>query len=464
MGLLEKVADTHRGRTSGGRKSWSEPSFWDLDHLRWPFLGSSSLNPGRESIEHDFEGYVRGVYKRNGPVFALMLVRMAIFSEARFQFRQLRNGRPGELFGSKALAPLEQPWPGGTMGDLLARMIQDVDLAGNSFVAMLNGRLRRLRPDWVTIVSASRNEPDLYGAALDAEVIGYFYCPPGSAKETLLLPNQVAHFAPIPDPEAHWRGMSWLTPVLREVSSDLAATRHKSKFFENGATPQVIVTFDKTVKPETIQKLVATMEYNHEGVDNAYRTLYLGGGADVTIAGKDLGQIDFKATQGAGETRLATAAGVPAAIVGFTEGLGGSSLNAGNYGQARRRFADGTLRPLWRNAAGSLASIIDVPQGAELWYDDRDIAFLREDRKDAAEIQRIKTASIASLISAGYTAGSIIDAIEAEDFTLLEHSGLYSVQLQPPGATQTLPPGVTPPSPTTSAPPDDSSGSDPAEE
>lgn len=466
MGLLDRVTKAHRDRRGGGQKSWSEPSFWDLDHLRWPFLGSSTLNSGREAIETDFEGYVRGVYKRNGPVFALMLVRMAIFSEARFQFRQVRNGRPGELFGRPSLAALENPWPGGTAGDLLARMIQDVDLAGNAFVARVPGanRLRRLRPDWVTIVSASKKEPDLYGAALDAEVIGYFYCPPGSDKETLLLPSQVAHFAPIPDPEAHWRGMSWLTPVLREVSSDLAATRHKSKFFENGATPQVIVTFDKTVKPETIQKLVATMEYNHEGVDNAYRTLYLGGGADVTIAGRDLAQIDFKATQGAGETRLATAAGVPAAIVGFTEGLGGSSLNAGNYGQARRRFADGTLRPLWRNAAGSLASIIDVPDDAELWYDDRDIAFLREDRKDAAEIQRIKTASIASLISAGYTADSIIVAIEAEDFTLLRHSGLYSVQLQPPGTTQKLPPGVTSPSPTTSAPPDDPSGPDPAEE
>lgn len=466
MGLLQKVAKAHRDRLSSGRKAWSEPPFWDLDNLRWPFLGSSTLNAGREKIEHDFEGYVQGIAKRNGPIFALMTVRMLVFSEARFQFRELRNGRPGKLFGNRDLAVLENPWPGGTTGDLLARMIQDVDLAGNNFIAKVPGtnRLRRLRPDWVTIVSASKSEPDLYGNALDAEVIGYFYSPPGSDKETFLLPSQVAHFAPSPDPEAHWRGMSWITPVLREISSDLAATRHKWKFYENGATPSMVVTFDKTVKPEAIQKLMATMEFGHEGVDNAYRTLYLGGGADITPLTMDLRQLDFKATQGAGETRLAAAAGVPASIVGFTEGLAGSSLNAGNYGQARRRFADGTLRPYWRNAAGSLSALIDVPPNAELWYDDRDISFLREDRKDAAEIQRTKTASIASLIAAGYTADSIIAAIEAEDFTLLKHSGLYSVQLQPPGATQQLPPGVTPPSPTTTAPPDDASGPDPAKE
>lgn len=443
MGLLDKVAEAHRGRSRPARKSWSEPDFWDLDRLRWPFLGSSSANSEREQIEHDFEGYARGIYKANGPVFALMLVRMAIFAEARFTFRRIRNGRPGDLFGTKALAPLERPWTGATTGDLLTRKLQDADLAGNGFTARINGRFRRLRPDWVTIVSGSKSEPTLYGNALDAEVIGYFYAPPG-AKEWFLLPNQVAHFAPIPDPEANWRGMSWLTPVLREISSDLAATQHKRNFFKNGATPQLVVSLDASVTPDMLKRFIATMNEAHQGVENAYKTLYLGGGADVTVAGRDLAQIDFKATQGAGETRLAAAAGVPAAIVGFSEGLAGSSLNAGNYGQARRRFADGTLRPLWRNVAGSLAPLIDVPADAELWYDDRDIAFLREDRREAAEIQQVKATTIRTLLDAGYKSQTVAAAVEAEDMTLLEHTGLFSVQLQPPGAAAVSPPPADP--------------------
>jgi phage portal protein BeeE len=440
MGLLERVAETHARRTGGReRKAWSEPNFWDLDHLRWPLLGASSLNSEREQIENDFEGYVQGIAKANGPISALMQTRMLVFAEARFQFRQLRNGRPGDLFGTRDLAILERPWTNGTTGDLLARMIQDVDLAGNAFVAKLGGRLRRLRPDWVTIVSASKMEPDLYGLALDAEVIGYFYTPPGSAKETFLVPSQVAHFAPMPDPVFNWRGMSWLTPVLREIAADLAATTHKLKFFQNGATPQVVVSMDANVTPEAFEKFKARMDTLHSGVENAYKTLYVGGGADVTVVGRDLAQLDFKATQGAGETRLASAAGVPAVIVGFSEGLAGSSLNAGNYGQARRRFADGTLRPLWRNAAGSLASIVDVPDSAELWYDDRDIAFLREDRADVAEIQAKQAQTIRQLVDAGYQPDTVVAAVEAEDMTLLRHSGLYSVQLQPPGSGQTTP-------------------------
>lgn len=463
MGLLERVTRAQRQRIDG-RKAWSEPPFWDADTLRLPFLGSMSLNGQREQIENDFQGYVNGIYKRNGPVAALIAVRMAIFSEARFTFRRMHNGRPGELRGTRALAPLERPWPGGTTGDLLARMEQDASLAGNAFVAKVAGtdRLRRLRPDWVTIVSASKSSPEVGGNALDAEVIGYFYCPPGSDKETLLLPSEVAHYAPLPDPECNWRGMSWLTPVLREVSSDNAATLHKKKFFENGASPGLIVTFDKTVKPEVIQRLVATMEYNHQGSENAYRTLFLGGGADVTPLTRDLQQLDFKNTQGAGETRLAAAAGVPAAIVGFSEGLSGSSLNAGNYGQARRRLADGTMRPLWRNVAASLATLVDVPPNAELWVDDRDIAFLREDKKDAAEIFEIEARVVANLVREGFTDESVKASVAAQDVGLLEHTGLVSVQLQPPGTRQEPPTRASAPTSTSTS--DDTSGPDPAEE
>ncbi|MEV0994649.1 phage portal protein [Nonomuraea sp. NPDC050202] len=457
MGLLERVAAEARDRRRRGRKAWSEPPFWDLERLRWPFIGSSSLNSDREQIENDFPGYVQGIYKRNGPIAALMLVRLAVFSEARFTFRRMRNGRPGDLFGTRALALLEKPWPGGTTGDLLARMIQDADLSGNAFIARVPGtdRLRRLRPDWVTIVSASKSEPELYGAALDAEVIGYYYSPraPGVRTDTLLLPSQVAHFAPIPDPEFSWRGMSWLTPVLREISADLAATTHKLKFFENGATPALAVRLDASVTPEMFERFKTLMNESHAGVDNAYKTLYLGGGADVTPLTMDLRALDFKSIQGAGESRLAAAAGVPATIVGFSEGLQGSSLNAGNYSSARRRFADATMRPLWRNVAGSLASLIDVPDGADLWFDARDISFLQDDRKDAAEIQQSKAAAIRQLVDAGYDPASVVAAIEAEDMTLLVHTGLYSVQLQPP---TTADQGAESP--------DDPSGPDPAEE
>jgi hypothetical protein len=96
------------------------------------------------------------------------------------------------------------------------------------------------------------------------------------------------------------------------------------------------------------------------------------------------------------------------------------------------------MRPLWRNAAGSLARIINVPAGAELWYDDRDIPALREDEKDAADIQQSQAITIRELINAGYEPDSVVKAVTAGDYNQLKHTGMVSVQLQEPGVQ---PPG-----------------------
>jgi hypothetical protein len=63
------------------------------------------------------------------------------------------------------------------------------------------------------------------------------------------------------------------------------------------------------------------------------------------------------------------------------------------------------------------------------------VAFLREDIKELAETQSITMATINAAIAAGWTPESAQNAVLAEDLSLLVHSGLVSVQLQPPGTT-----------------------------
>ncbi|ASU81512.1 phage portal protein [Nocardiopsis gilva YIM 90087] len=387
-----------------------------------------------ERIGSNLTAYATQAYAGNGVVFACMAVRMLVFSSIRFQYQQLANGRPGRLFGNAALSLVEEPWPGGTTQDLLLRMIQDADLAGNSYWTRRGDELVRLRPDWVDIVLEPRQDR---GGVLGYRKIGYLYHengPQSGSDPIPLLPDEVAHFAPTPDPLATYRGMSWLTPVLREITTDGQMMLHKAKFFENAATPNLAVSLKETVTLEQFKDFMEVLEANHKGVQNAYETMYLGGGADVKVVGADLKQLDFKAVQGAGETRIAAAAGVPPVVVGLSEGMQGSSLNAGNYGQARRRLADVTIHPLWQNAAGSLAPLLPRRSGARFWYDTRDVPFLREDRKDQAEIQLSEASTISMLTREGYTHESAKAAVIANDWDLLEHTGLFSVQLQEPGA------------------------------
>jgi hypothetical protein len=410
--------------------------------------GTYGSQPG-ETIGNDLTEYARCAYEANGVVFAVMSVRMLVFSAVRFQWQRLNKGRPSEMFGTAALSPLEQPWVGGTTQDLLLQVIQDADLAGNSYwidaaqvgadpmprarARTASTELVRLRPDWVQIVLEPRM---LRGGQAGWRRLGYVYWeggPHGGNAPVAFLPDEVVHYAPNPDPLASYRGMSWLTPVLREIVNDKAMGVHKSKFFENAATPNLSVSLDKDVSLAAFQAFKAAMDTGHGGYTNAYKTLYLGGGADVKVIGDNFAAMDFKNIQGHGETRIAAAGGVPPIIVGLSEGL--ASATYSNYSQARRRFADGTMHPLWQNAAGSFANIIPSP-GADtrLWYDSRDVPFLREDQKDAAEIQKANASTINGLIMAGFKPEAAITAVTGEDLSLLhgQHTGLMSVQLLPP--------------------------------
>lgn len=397
-----------------------------------------------EPIGNDFRAYVDAAYKADGVVFACIQARAALTSEVRFQW-QRTIPRPGDLFGTSELALLEQPWPGATTGDLMARVEQGVSLAGNFYAwrDRSTDRLVPMRPDWVQIVVGSRSGGDEH--ALDAEVVAYLYKPggPGSSSDVVtLFPEDVVHYAPIPDPTALYRGMSWLTPVLTEVSADKQATAHKLKFFEKGAVPPIIFKHQPTVSPDQIREYAKAFAEQHTGVANAYKALHIGGGADPMVVGKDFQQLDFKVTQGAGETRIAAASGIPAIVVGLSEGIEAATYS--NFGQARRLVADKWLRPQWRGIAGALQNVLTVPTGSRLWYDASDVSFLQEDEADAAAILKEQMLTIESAVRSGYTPDSAKAAVAAGDLNLLEHTGLFSVQLQPPGADAPSPSPTTP--------------------
>lgn len=779
MGVLDKVIQRSASRSSlqsiEDYVRLVQQSLWYPGNYQQTLAGEPV-----EKIAKSFEAFSRQLYANNGPIFALMQVRMLAFSSIRLQWQIISNGRPNRIFGNQDLSILERPWPGGTTQDLLVRMITDVDLAGNFYGVRVGDEIVRLRPDWVGIVLEPRiPDPRFPEMILGYRKVGFLYQEGGfdSGNETIaLLPEDVCHFAPYPDPLATYRGMSWLTPVIRDAQNDILMQTHQRKFFENGApqpldakiltshgwltmrdmnigsevigsdgkahrvlavypqgtkevyrvtfadgvstectldhlwqvsnaydrklathrvmtlgeilesgisypsgnpkwavpfvepveferndvltvdpyllglllgdgsfrnggitlathandtdetislienrlpegvkivrrdrdgnwselyfkgegspkpnqltefirelglygklgkdkfipeayryasisnrvallqglidsdgsingyqvrfsttgetlakqlvelvlslggtasinstkggtqwrvnisrlpegitpsrlarkadsyrtpkrvgryrhitsvvyvgrketqcirvdnsdslyvtdgyilthnTPNMVVSLDAAVTFDQFKKFKSEFNLEHRGVENAYKTLYLGGGADVEVVGADFEQMTFNNVQGRGETRLAAAAGVPVTIVGFSEGLSGSSLNAGNFGQARRRLADLTMHPLWSNAAGSLQSLVKPPRDAEnvrLWYDARDVPFLREDAKDQAEIMQIKAATVNSLVNAGWVPETALDAVVSDDLSGLKHTGKLSVQLLP---------------------------------
>lgn len=410
----------------GSRQRFSEATASGASVLMTTF-GS----PDNEKILPTFQNAV-GAYQNSGVVFGVLLARLSLFAEAEFKFQRLSDK---SLFGTPDLHKLEAPWPGGSTAELLARMEQDASLAGNSFIRDTGEFLERLRPDWVTIVSEIVTDE-----ITDTEVrrvVGYFYDPPANEHRSPALyhVDEVAHWSPIPDPFAHFRGMSWLTPVLREIDADQQMTDYKRAYLTNAATPNLLIKYDKQIGRDKLERLKDQIEARHGGVNNAFRTLVLDEGADTTVLGNTFEQMQFSAVQAAGENRIAVAGGVPGIVVGLKEGLAAATYS--NYEQAMRRFGDITMRPNWRGAATALSKLVVIPDGARLWYDVSQVAALQQGEKEQADAMLVLAQAAQALVVAGYTPESITVALSAGDITLLKHSGLVSVQMQAPGSGPT---------------------------
>jgi phage portal protein BeeE len=242
--------------------------------------------------------------------------------------------------------------------------------------------------------------------------------------------DEVMHWAPNPDPEADFRGMSWLTPVMREIWGDNAMTEYKIKYLENAASPNLLIKYSQKIGDTVVNKIRDRIAAKHSGVENAFRTLILDEGADVTVIGNSFEQMNFSTVQAAGENRILVASGVPGIVVGTKEGLMAATYS--NYQQAMRRFADITMRPLWRSACAALAQLVTVPPNARLWFDVSDISALRQGEQEQADTMLVVAKAIAELVVVHFTPKSAVSAVTAGDMSLLVFDAAAALPPTPP--------------------------------
>lgn len=398
------------------------------DYVAAMSLGNVWPTQGRERVNPTFPSFAIYAFGSNAVVYACTQARMRLLSQTEFKFQDLKTGR---LFGSPELAILENPWPNGTTSDLVSHMELGDSIAGNAFVRRQDDTLIILRPDWVDIVSVLINDgEDINGEAkTHHEVVGYIYSDggPGVGAPVFYDVSEVAHWTPMPDPMSRWRGMSWLTPVLREINADVAMTQHRQLFFDQGTTLGTVLKYNSKLKPEQLESIRDRFRARYAGPQGAGATLVLDEGGDIKSLAATFESMRFTDLQSAGEARIASAAGVPPIIAGLQAGLNAQEFNA--YAQSMKGFANATCVPLWQSLVSALAKLINVPPGARLWYSTNNIPALREDEKDRATAMQVQAAAASTLLMSGFTADSIVSALLSGDLSMLEHTGLVSVQL-----------------------------------
>lgn len=412
--------------------------FMQFNGMQYP-LGLPFTQRGvpRQEIENNFEAYVAAIHSREGVVAAAVAARALLLSSLVFKYRNLIDGPQAQLFGNRSLSPLEQFSRPLTRERVLMRAETHVSYAGNAYFYLPPGKpMRLLNPDRVSLIVASDMDADTPADQLDGELIAYVYTPDKSKQKGTIIPaDEVAQWAPEPHPQNPWIGQSWVTSVMGEITGDRQISEHSNRFYSNAATPNLIFRFGTEVADETVEAYAEGVNAGHAGSANAGKNLFIGHGADVTVVGSKLSELNLRDTQGGYETRIASRARVPATVLGIREGMQGSSLNAGNYNSARRMWADGWFTPTAQGLCSAVSHLVQVPNDAELTFDPARVMFLQEDRKDEAEVQEKQAQAIRTLVDGGWKPDSVVEAVNKGNWSLLEHSGNLSVQLQPPGAT-----------------------------
>lgn len=384
----------------------------------------------------------------NPIVHAAFVQRLQLLSEIRFRYRRIRDGRPSEFFGHESLRLLERPQPGAGTALIPAMFELDDTLYGNAYAWRVEkDYLEFPHPLTVSKIHVEVRETTLDGSKGKLRYrqhLGWSIETEPGKDPVVMGAEEVAHYWTRPDPARRGMGMSWLGAAWSEVLNDEARVQFAAHMYRNAATPNMVITSERPLSESQQEQLRELADQRYAGPENAFRTMIVSGGGDVKVVGQNFREITFRETQDAGENRIGMASGVPAPIIGVQLG---TNPTYNNFNTARRHFADSFGRPAWRNMAQALEVIIgkdapvDVRSGAaQLWYDPRDVAALQQDESDEAEIRGKDAATIRQLVDAGFDPDTVVQAVDGNDLTLLEHSGLMSVQLLPPGTAQ---PGST---------------------
>src|ERR1019366_1757430 len=201
----------------------------------------------------------------NPIVLQCIFIRSMCFAEVRMQFQRIATGRAArDLFGTPALGILEQPYQGAGTGDLMSRSELDNAMYGNSYWYPSDPKtLTWMDPTKMKIIT---------GDALG---------PNGGRTGEPFPPGEILHYKPMPDPDHPFRGLSWLSSLLGEVSTDQDISDFKRGFLRNSATPNLVFTLPPGISKDNLDAFRDRVESSHTGPGAAFKTLYVNSGVDV---------------------------------------------------------------------------------------------------------------------------------------------------------------------------------------
>ncbi len=223
--------------------------------------------------------------------------------------------------------------------------------------------------------------------------------PNGDTRKVTFTAREIVHFREPCPGGRHYALPTWIgAEGMMELA--LAATRYNASFFKNNAMPEYAITF-KGITPSDAQKraIRAFFRNEHQGIDNAHRTLVMTTGEEgeieITRLTAEVKDGDFLKLIDAARDRIPVAHGTPPRILGImTAGqLGGGGEVSGQLfifehltlKPKRRRMLD-QLRPLLKELGLKPGSGEETLGAGEIAFRPLDLTPPKDDAENLPEL------------------------------------------------------------------------------
>lgn len=183
----------------------------------------------------------------------------------------------------------------------------------NAYARVITGRSG---PVALEPTHPSEMRPFRFGAG-----VAYDWTPPDGPRRTLLQ-HEVLHLRD--GPAKRWNLPEAQSKVIRhrdEIGLVQACSQYLSRFFSNNATPKAAIEIPGDISEEAADKLRATWERRHRGVENAHRLAILEGGMKITALGMSNDDAQVAQIHAMAVAKIARIYGVPLHLIGETSNV-----------------------------------------------------------------------------------------------------------------------------------------------
>ena len=372
----------------------------------------NATDNGFTSPDASYGNFAREGYAGNELVFACIREIATSTAEAKLCLYDANH----EKIDNAPLAQLiAEPAEGMTQYEFLENLITHLQIAGNAYVLKERARvgvvsLMLLRPDRMEVIPGG----------------GYSYEVGG--KKYMIPAEDIGHLK-FPNPNNDFYGLSPLQVLAKQINLDTDATTFTKAFFNNAGVPSGILKLRRKLShQDEADRLRAAWRGQFQGNKNWHRIAILDEDASYEKMGSTLGEMEIPSLRNLSESRICSALGVPAILVGANIGLQRSTFS--NYAEARESFWEETLLPLYRRIEQFMVGLLEPEFPRErgyLEFDFSDVRALQEDEDAMVNRQLVRSQIASQLITAGFTPEAALHAAGIEDE--LEHTGFLPTSL-----------------------------------